>query len=64
VVELRLDDEPLGRWGFTSTATVIAEVPGLAARMAGRQAATLACAAWGRRAPRSSASATTGATLG
>jgi hypothetical protein len=40
-VALTLDGEPLGHWDFTVTHAVIAEVPGLAARMAGRRSATL-----------------------
>ncbi|WP_368414709.1 glycosyltransferase [Falsiroseomonas sp.] len=40
-VALLLDGETLGHWDFTGTHAVIAEVPGLAARMAGRRTATL-----------------------
>jgi glycosyltransferase involved in cell wall biosynthesis len=40
-VALLLDGEPIGHWDFTALHAVIAEVPGLAARMAGRRTATL-----------------------
>jgi hypothetical protein len=40
-VALLLDGEPIGHWDFTVLHAVTAEVPGLAARMAGRRTATL-----------------------
>jgi hypothetical protein len=40
-VALLLDNETLGHWDFTVTHAVVAEVPGIAARMAGRGSATL-----------------------
>ena len=41
LVDLLLDGEPLDRWVFDSTRTVLAEARGLGARMAGRASATL-----------------------